>query len=419
MSADVLSFAPFRSQARDPGRVHEALHRFTSALRIELLPDDPPTPLDVAIRSWQGVPDFMVYSRVGGAPRRGDVMRARPALVPRRRAEPPRRQPVDPGARGRAAAQPGPPAPPPRRRGRARGGAYVADRAATDGKILGGAAFMRVLGANPGLETRTNQLVIADVNRDLVRAWQRTRARARPRIRAGAVGRTVPRSGSRGRRGAPRRDEHRAARELVLEDSRVTPALLRQMEKAHARARNRALDALRARDRDGQARRLHRRRVDAEHARTSLQHGEHRRVPRVSQPGARTLAQGRDARARHARSTAGEVRAHGQRRPPTPQCSRSTSSWDSIPTRHRPCGRPISAGSRRIWRRGPSASAAPSPESGKEHAPRRRLGDRCGASPHPLSRRHASAVATHAGSPRTKSPHGTPTAIRSPVWNTA
>jgi len=34
-------------------REYQALHRFTTRLRAELLPDDPPTPLEAAIHSWR------------------------------------------------------------------------------------------------------------------------------------------------------------------------------------------------------------------------------------------------------------------------------------------------------------------------------------------------------------------------------
>jgi GNAT superfamily N-acetyltransferase len=230
MSADVLSFAPFDLKHATPAE-YEALHRFTSALRIELLPDDPPTPLDVAIRSWQGVPDFMVY-RVWVV-RRGDgdvIARGQlsyPDVEQNRHVGNLSIQVLaDARQRGLGRQLLHPVAAAAREAGR------TSLIAATDGKILGGAAFMRVLGANPGLEAHTNQLVIADVNRDLVRAWQE-RARERARgfelglwdgpypeadLEAAAALHDVMNTAPRG--------------SLVLEDSRVTPALLRQMEKA-------------------------------------------------------------------------------------------------------------------------------------------------------------------------------------------
>ena len=151
----------------------EALHRFTTALRIESLPDDPPTPLEVAIRAWRN-PSSLLTTRTWIA-RDGEQVIGRAQLhfanaaenrhagkftvqvLAERRLQGLGRRLLEPLA---AASREG---------GRS---LLVTD---TSSRIPGGAAFVKRFGARPGLEATTRQLAIAELDRRRVDEW---RARA-------------------------------------------------------------------------------------------------------------------------------------------------------------------------------------------------------------------------------------------------
>ena len=145
------------------------LHRFTTLLRLELLPDDPPTPLEVAIRAWRN-PSSLVTTRMWIA-RHGDEVIGRAQLH------------FGNAAENRHAAQFAVQVLAERRRqglGRrlleplaaaARDAGRTLLVTNTSTRIPGGAAFVTRFGASPGLESTTRQLVIAELDRRLAAEW--------------------------------------------------------------------------------------------------------------------------------------------------------------------------------------------------------------------------------------------------------
>ena len=151
-----------------------ALHAFTSRMRAELMPDDPPTPLAEAIAAWrhlQSLGNTTVWvARQPDEPAivaRGQVSHLYPIAAENQHVV-------------RASIQV---LPEHRRQGVAR--ALLAPIAhamrdqerrllitETSGRAPAGASFMERLGGERGLETRTYQLEIASLDRDRVREWQ-------------------------------------------------------------------------------------------------------------------------------------------------------------------------------------------------------------------------------------------------------
>jgi mycothiol synthase len=158
-------------------REFEALLAFTNGLRSEMTPDDPPTPLAEAIATWRATSPLMnnatwlIRSGEGEVLARGHAAYANTTE---------NRHLVQTSIQVRADR---------RRQGLGRrllgsiavsmreNGRTLALTATTD-RAPGGAAFLERLGAVRGLETHANQLVIADLDRSLLREWQ---ARARER----------------------------------------------------------------------------------------------------------------------------------------------------------------------------------------------------------------------------------------------
>lgn len=145
------------------------LHRFTTLLHLELFPDDPPTPLEVALRAWRN-PSKLVTTRTWLA-RQADEVIGRAQLHLANTAE------------NRHAAQFTVQVLAERRRqglGRClleplAAAARDAERTLlvtnTSMRIPGGAAFVTRFGASRGLEATTRQLVIAELDRRLVAEW--------------------------------------------------------------------------------------------------------------------------------------------------------------------------------------------------------------------------------------------------------
>jgi GNAT superfamily N-acetyltransferase len=149
-----------------------ALLAFTNAMRAELMPDDPPTPLAEAIAAWRSLPDMVHQSTWTVRQGEGGSIVARGQVT---YADTEENRHVARGAIQVLAAQ--------RRQGlgcqllaRIAGAMRDARRtlliAETSGRVAGGAAFMERLGAERGLETHTHQLKIAGLDRDLIRRWQ-------------------------------------------------------------------------------------------------------------------------------------------------------------------------------------------------------------------------------------------------------
>jgi GNAT superfamily N-acetyltransferase len=150
---------------------YAALHTFTTRMRAEMSPDDPPTPLAEAIAAWRVLPSVGgAQTWVARAPGRPEVLGRGLLMWPR-----------DGGNRhlAQGSLQVLPEA---RRRGIARRllapmveALCHAERTLvmtdTLGHVPSGAGFMERLGGHPGLESHTNQLRVDDLNRATLRAW--------------------------------------------------------------------------------------------------------------------------------------------------------------------------------------------------------------------------------------------------------
>ena len=146
------------------------INAFGNLLRADAYPEDPPYPDELARISWRAIPEFMVLREfVARTPERDIVASAGTRWF---RAED--NQHV---MRANISVRPD-------RRGRGLGKAMlrlVADAAEEAGKTLlmggtndrvpDGEAFARHIGAQDAFVAHTNRLVLADVDRDLVRKW--------------------------------------------------------------------------------------------------------------------------------------------------------------------------------------------------------------------------------------------------------
>jgi GNAT superfamily N-acetyltransferase len=200
-------------------------------LRAEQLPDDPPIPLDEMVQGWQNMPSFqfiptwVIWSADGSqiiarahaawldVPENRHLVSCRIMVLPeyRRQGFARRLLPLIAGAT--------------RRENRR---TLFAN---TDERVPAGAAFMERLGAHPGLEVHTNQLKIAELDRDLVRQWQERACERAAGFELGYWDSAYP------------EDDLQAVSDLMqvmntaprgtlnYEDEKFTPAQIRQIEK--------------------------------------------------------------------------------------------------------------------------------------------------------------------------------------------
>jgi GNAT superfamily N-acetyltransferase len=211
---------------------YAAAHIFANRLRAEQLPDDPPIPLDEIILGWRSIPPFQhiptwVIWRTDGSQivARGHVswleteenkhlVQFRIQVLPEYRRQGLARQLL----------------------------ALIAEVThrenrrlmitETSERVPAGAAFMERLGARKGLAAHTNQLKIAELNRDLIHQWQvRAQERASdfelgfwdgpyPEEDIEAIAALIQVMNT-----APRDN-------LEVEDVRFTPAQVREIEKS-------------------------------------------------------------------------------------------------------------------------------------------------------------------------------------------
>ncbi len=231
MTATSLLIQPFDLRAASE-REYDLLNGFYNRVRAERQPDDPPIPTDEQIRGWQNIPPFgevfawAVPSADGTA-----IVAAATAWVSRTDDNRHlvefgidvlpefRRQSL--GRRLLAAV-----ADLARREGRR---VLIAD---TTERVPAGEAFMRRMGASKGLETHTNQLDLADLDRGLLRQWLARADELSARFDLGCWTGPYPEEDLAAiaalheiLNGAPRGT-------LDVEDWRITPEQVRQMERS-------------------------------------------------------------------------------------------------------------------------------------------------------------------------------------------
>ena len=163
--AVIEPFDPLDASEDDLAR----LHRFTTALRLESLPDDPPTPLDVAVRAWR-TPSSLLITRMWLAREENEVLgRAQLQFATtaenRHAAKFTIQVRADRRRRGLGRRLLAPMAVAARREGRT---LLVTD---TTSRIPGGAAFVMRFGAAAGMEATVRQLAIAELDRGRIAEW--------------------------------------------------------------------------------------------------------------------------------------------------------------------------------------------------------------------------------------------------------
>ncbi|MBI5305026.1 MAG: hypothetical protein HY868_23040 [Chloroflexi bacterium] len=226
----------FELKSFDPRNASDEIYRaanaFSNRMRAETLPDDPPIPFDEAVRGWRNIPAF-VNVTAWGVTRVGAMQFVATSNIACLMTEENRH----------LAEMQIEVLPEFRRQGLARILlAQIAETATrerrrlligtTGERIPAGEVFMARLGAQKGLETHTNQLRIAELNRDLLREWLARGEERATDFDLGFWDRAYPESDLQAisellqvMNTAPRGD-------LQFEDFKFTPEHLRQMEKS-------------------------------------------------------------------------------------------------------------------------------------------------------------------------------------------
>lgn len=209
---------------------YAAMNIFANQLRAEQLPDDPPIPIDEMVQGWHNMPRFQSMPTwvVWQADSSQIVARGHVGWldVPENRHLVEFRTMVLPEYR---------------RQGLARQLLALITQATrlenrhtlltdTNERVPAGAAFMERLGARAGLAMHTNQLKIAELNRDLVRRWQ---DRAQERAAGFALGfwdGTYPEEDLQAIAELMQVMNTAPRGSLEIEDERFTPEQVRQIE---------------------------------------------------------------------------------------------------------------------------------------------------------------------------------------------
>jgi len=151
---------------------YAALNAFENRIRAERLPDDPPISLEEAVQGWQHIPDFVEVSQwVIWHPQGTGIIAGGDAAVLRLDTN---QHMIDFGIAV---------LPEFRRQGLARSLLVplveLAQRenrrlliTSTNERVPAGKAFMERLGARQGLVAHTNQLALAELDRELLQRWQ-------------------------------------------------------------------------------------------------------------------------------------------------------------------------------------------------------------------------------------------------------
>lgn len=163
-----LELRPIDPRNASPAE-YRAMTEFWNRTRSEVLPDDPPIPLEERITGWKNIPDFVRVVAWAFWDREEIIAAGNADYLELEE----NRHVLDFEIKV---------LPPYRRQGLAKRllGCLVetAERTgkrlmltSTSERVPGGAAFMERLGAEPGLETHTNQLDLRELDPGLVRGW--------------------------------------------------------------------------------------------------------------------------------------------------------------------------------------------------------------------------------------------------------
>ncbi|MGH7856326.1 MAG: GNAT family N-acetyltransferase [Candidatus Binatia bacterium] len=209
----------------------EAMNAFVNVIQPEIFPEDPPVPLELTAAQMRNIPAFFVTNEYWARDPDGSI--AATAYANWRDA-PDNRHAAYAGVTVR---------PDRRRRGLARALlGLVVPHAEADGRTLlmgptldrvpAGEAFARRLRAERGMEAHTNRLVLADVDRELVRRWAEQGPGRAPGYSVEMIDGIYPHDMleamadlSEVMNTAPRED-------LELEDQRITPEQVREFERS-------------------------------------------------------------------------------------------------------------------------------------------------------------------------------------------
>jgi mycothiol synthase len=171
MTTSPIRIQPF-DHANATREAYRALNTFNNRIQVEILPDDPPMPLEEAIQRWQNIPPFIALWRWNvWEVERGEIIASSTldlergetnqhlaemhlAVLPHWRQQGVARR-LLPLLITQAQAE--------KRR------LLLAE---TVDRVPAGAAFMARLGARRGIEAHTNQLVLAELDFNLLHQWQ-------------------------------------------------------------------------------------------------------------------------------------------------------------------------------------------------------------------------------------------------------
>ena len=285
---------------------YRALHAFTTRLRVEMMPDDPTTPFEEAVAAWRGLPDatnmtfWVARSSDGEVLARGQVSytdaveNAHMLQGAIQVLSEHRRQGLGRRLLERIASTM-------RERNRT---LMITD---TIGRVPAGARFVERIGGTPGLETHVHQLRIAELDRELLGRWSVRARESAPQFELGRWDGDYSEADLAAIVELRQVMSTQPLGSLPVQLTHVTPEQLRLVERMLARARHPPHDDGRAPSPERPVRRLHRDLLEAERARDPAA-GRHRRVPRAPWARHRTVAQGRDARARARRASRDPLR---------------------------------------------------------------------------------------------------------------
>ncbi len=208
------------------------MHEHASAMRSEVLPDDPPVTLNELVQNFKNIPPFVRLRRWHVCPTGSDQIIATADLVWLLTEENQHLAQIDievlPDHRRQGLGK--------RLLGLLVEGAQAVNRRLfitnTNSRIPAAAVFLEKMGGQRGLETHTNQLDMQELNHDLLETWLRQAPERAPGYSLGFWDGPYPEE-----RLAEIAELHEVGNDqpigdLEVEDQHTTPEMLRQMEQS-------------------------------------------------------------------------------------------------------------------------------------------------------------------------------------------